>query len=273
MNVFTPAEFTANYSAAGQKKTVNSTGKLFFLAILAGALIAFAAVFSSTAAHNLETAGATRMVSGLLFAFGLGIVVITGAELFTGNCLISISVLDKKATLGGMIRNLVIVYIGNFVGSLLVAFACANCGQFNYSDNGLAVYTIKLAIGKCTLTFGNAVVLGILCNVLVCLGVLVSLAAKDIPGRIMGAYVPVAIFVIAGFEHSIANMYYVPAGLFAAMNPTYAQAAADAGLNMAALTWGNFFVHNLIPVTIGNIIGGVAVGAPMWYANLYQGKK
>ncbi len=166
-----------------------------------------------------------------------------------------------------MLRNWFYVYLGNFIGSLLLAMACAYSGPMNLNNNGVAVYTMKVAAGKCALTFGNAVVLGILCNVLVCIAVAMSLMSKNTIGRAIGAYLPIAFFVIAGFEHSVANMYYISAGLFATNIPAYVDAAAAAGLDLSGLTWGNFLVHNLLPVTLGNIIGGCSFGALLWFAH------
>lgn len=272
MQLFNASEVTENYSNAGVKKTALSVGNALLLGILAGLLIAFGAAVTNTGAHALENVSIARIVSGLLFPFGLAMVILTGAELFTGNCLITITVLDRKVRLTAMLRNLVLVYIGNFIGAILLAAGCAFFGQMNYSGGGLAVYTIKVAISKCSLSFSSALVLGFFCNILVCIGVLCSLSAKDVPGRIMGAYLPVAFFVICGFEHSIANMYYIPAGLFAMQVPEYAKLAAEAGLNTGALTWGSFLVNNLLPVTIGNIIGGVCVAVLMWRTNSNKAK-
>lgn len=163
-----------------------------------------------------------------------------------------------------MLRNWLLVYIGNFIGSALIAALCNAGGQLGRSNGLLAAYTIKVAAAKCSLTFPSAVMLGILCNILVCLGVLCSLSAKDTPGRIMGAYLPVAFFAVGGFEHCVANMYYIPAGLFALRNPAYAQNALEAGVDVSRLTWSNFFAANLLPVTLGNIIGGMTVALVMW---------
>ena len=145
--------------------------------------------------------------------------------------------------------------------------ACAYSGPMNLNNNGVAVYTMKVAAGKCALTFGNAVVLGILCNVLVCIAVAMSLMSKNTVGRAIGAYLPIAFFVIAGFEHSVANMYYISAGLFATNIPAYVDAATAADLDLSGLTWFNFLVHNLLPVTLGNIIGGCSFGALLWFAH------
>ena len=243
MNLFTPKDCAANYAAAGRANTQIP-------------------LVTNTAAHTIGNVGIARMVCGLLFPFGLAMVVLTGAELFTGNTLITISVLDGQATMMGMLRNWAVVYLGNAAGA-----GCAYGGQFNYSGGQLAVFTMKLAAGKCALPVGNAVILGILCNVLVTAGVLLSLSAKDLTGRVVGAYLPVAFFVICGFEHCIANLFYIPAGLFAQAVPAYAALAADVGLDLSALTWGNFLLRNLLPVTVGNIFGGAAMGGLYWYCH------
>lgn len=267
MGIFSAAEIMENYTELGKKKAESPWWKLFFLGIVAGLLIGFGGVVSNTAGHALDNASVARIAGGLLFPFGLGIVMLTGAELFTGNCMICTSVLAKKATVAGLLKNWLFVYLGNLIGSLLLALGCAVSGQFALSGGALAVYTIKVAVNKCSLEFGPAVILGFFCNVLVCLGVLCSLSAKDTAGRILGAYIPVAFFVISGFEHSIANMYYIAAGLFAMTNPAYAALAVEAGLETANLTWGNFFTANLLPVTIGNIIGGAGVAVLLWFCH------
>lgn len=267
VNLFTPAECAANYAPAGRNKTRIPALKLFLLAMLAGFFIAVGGAVTNTAAHSIANVGAARMVCGLLFPFGLAMVILTGAELFTGNTLIVISLLEGQATARGMLRNWCAAYLGNAAGAVLTAAACAFGGQLNYSGGQLAVFTMKLAAGKCALPAGNAVILGVLCNILVTAGVLLSLSAKDLPGRVLGAYLPVAFFVICGFEHCIANLYYIPAGLFARMIPAYAALAAEAGADLSALTWGNFLLRNLLPVTVGNILGGVGMGALFWYCH------
>lgn len=267
MNLFTPKECAANYAAAGAAKTRMPLPKLFLLAVLAGFFIAMGGAVTNTATHSIGNVGAARIVCGLLFPFGLAMVVLTGAELFTGNTLITISVLDGQASMAGMLRNWSAVYLGNTVGAMLVAAGCAYGGQLNYSGGQLAVFTMRLAAGKCGMPLGSAVILGILCNILVTVGVLLSLSAKDLTGRVLGAYLPVAFFVICGFEHCIANLYYIPAGLFAKAVPTYASLADKAGIDLSALTWGNFLLRNLLPVTVGNIIGGTGMGALYWYCH------
>ncbi|MDR2110055.1 MAG: formate/nitrite transporter family protein [Spirochaetaceae bacterium] len=273
MNLFTPQEVTANYAAAGAAKTNFPIRKMLLLGILSGLIIGLAAAVANTAAHDIANVGIARLVMGVIFPFGLGMVVVSGAELFTGNCLIPISVLDGKTSLAGLLKNWFFVYAGNFAGGLLTAAGCVFFGQLNYSANALAAFTIRVAAAKCSLPFANALVSGIFCNFLVCVGVFLALASKDVPGRFMGTYLPVAFFVICGFEHSVANMYYIPAGLMALQVPAYAAKAAEMGLSTAALTWGRFFTANLIPVTLGNIVGGAGFACMMWACHLYKGGK
>ena len=268
MNLFTAAETTANYSNAGAAKTKLSIAKMLLLGILAGFLIGFPSCVTNMATYALDNNRTIRMVSGLLFAFGLGMVVITGAELFTGNTLITISVLDKKATLAGMLRNWVFVYIGNFIGSMALSFICAQFGWLSAGSNALASFSMKLAVGKMTMPFQNAFFMGVLCNILVTIGVLLSLSGKDGISRFIGAWAPVMFFVTCGFNHSIADMTYCMLGLFAKNVPAYVEAAQSAGVALENLTWGNYFVGNLIPVTLGNLVGGVCVGALFWFAYL-----
>ena len=255
-----PAEIAAKYAEVGAGKAKRSPPLLVVLGVLAGALIALGSAATNTAVYGIQDTWTARTICGLLFPFGLGMVVIMGAELFTGNCLITLSVLDKRCTFTQMLRSWVIVYLANFAGALAVAAGCAFFGQLNYSSGALAVYTMKVAAGKCAIPFGNGVVLGILCNLLVCLGVLMAMSAKDTTGKILGAFLPVCYFV--------ANMYYISAGLMAKAVPAYAQLAAESGVDLSALTLTNFLAGNLIPVTLGNILGGAALGWLMWFCHL-----
>lgn len=264
MNFFTAPEILKNFAAAGEKKTKLSAGRLLALGTLAGMFIALGGAVTNTASHSIANVSAARMISGLLFPGGLSLVILMGAELFTGNCLIVISVLEKRAALRGMLRNWALVYLGNFLGALLVSWGCAFFGQLNYSGGGLAVFTIRLAASKLEIPVMDGIARGFFCNVLVCLAVLCSLSSKDTAGRILGTVFPIAFFVICGFEHCIANMYYIPAGLFAAEIPAYAAAASAAGVDVSSLSWGGFLVKNLLPVTLGNILGGVFTGLMLW---------
>ena len=263
--MLTPGEFIEAYNGIGAKKAMSPAWRLLGLAVLAGVLIGMGAVVSNTAAHGLQdNLSVSRVVCGLLFPFGLVMVLFTGAELFTGNCLITISALSGRARWSGMVRNLVIVYVGNLVGAVALAALVVYSGQLDLSGGQLAVFTIQTAVSKCSLPFGRAQVLGVLCNVLVCVGVACGLCGKDGPSKALGAYLPVAFFVIGGFEHCVANMYYIPAGLLALGNSGYAQLAAEAGLALDNLSWAAFFLQNLVPVTLGNVLGGCGFAALMW---------
>lgn len=268
MTYLSPKEYLERYAAAGTAKTQRSAGTLLALSVLAGALIALGCAATNTAVHGMENAGLARTVCGLLFPFGLCMVIVTGAELFTGNSLLVVSLLEGKCTPAGLLRNWVLVYLGNFLGAFLTAAGCVCFGQLNYSGGGLAVYTIRLAANKCALPLLNGFGLGIFCNLLVCLGVLLALSATDGAGRLMGAFIPVCYFVLCGFEHCVANMYYISAGLLAVRNPQYLQLARQAGIDLGALTVGNFLLRNLFPVTAGNVLGGAGLGALLWYAHL-----
>lgn len=271
MNLLSPAEVVDSYAETGKKKAEMPVFRLLLLGILAGALIALGSAVSNTAVHSIANMSLAKLISGLVFPFGLAMIVVLGAELFTGNSLIVISVCEKKIIMQQMLRNWLVVYLANLLGALLVAAGCAFFGQLSLSEGQLAVYTVKVAAAKTSIPFSNGVVLGFFCNCLVVIGVLMSVSAKDTAGKIMGAYLPVAYFVICGFEHCVANMYYIPAGIFAARIPQYAQVITEAGIDTASLTWGNFFMTNLLPVTIGNILGGVAVGVLFWAGQKKRG--
>ena len=271
--MFTPNEVAQNVIGIGKKKASTASGKLFCLGILAGMFIALAAVGANTASSVIENASVAKLIAACVFPTGLIMVLCAGSELFTGNCLIIVSVLERETKVLQMLRNWVMVYLGNFVGSVAVAWCINAAGQLDLFSGALALTTMKTAATKASLAFGKAVLLGIFCNFLVCIAVWISFAAKTIAGKVIGLFMPIMVFVLSGFEHSVANMYYVPAGLFALSNPAYAEQAAEIA-NIGSLTWGNFFVNNLLPVTIGNIIGGmVLVGMAYWYIYLKKDRK
>jgi len=269
--MFTPAEVAKNVIGIGKTKASMSSGKLFFLGILAGMFIALAAAGANTVSAFMQSPGAAKLAAACVFPAGLSMVLVAGSELFTGNCLIAVSVLAGETKLAQMLRNWLFVYIGNLVGSLLVALMMAGSGLFSLASGAAAVTTVSAAAGKCSLSFGAAFLRGVMCNFLVCIAVWMSFAAKSVGGKIIGAFFPIMLFVLCGYEHSVANMYYIPAGLFAANGAVFQSAASSVDTGM--LTWGNFFIRNLLPVTLGNIVGGsVLVGAIYWGVYL-RGKK
>jgi formate/nitrite transporter len=263
-----PKEIAKSYVAVGAGKASMPIAKIIVLAILGGMFIAVAGLGATTAPATIASASLGKFIGAIIFPAGLALVLIAGAELFTGSSLIIISVLEKEATVGGLLKNWVFVYLGNFIGGVIVAWIAVNGHTFSLFGNGLAASAIGIAVNKLGLSFGDAFLRGVLCNFLVCLGVWMALAAKDVVGKIIGLFFPVMIFVLCGFEHSVANMYYIPAGIFAVRNVTYA-ASVGSEVNISILTWGNMIVKNLIPVTLGNIVGGAClVGVPYWFAYL-----
>lgn len=238
------------------------------LGILAGTFIAIGGAASGVASHSIADAGVAKFVSGAIFPTGLILVVICGAELFTGNCLMVVSLMNKKISVRDMLKNWTIVYFANFIGSVLIAFLVFKSGTFGMSAGKLGGYVIKVASTKAGLPFGTAFCSGILCNFLVCLAVWGTAAAKDVAGKIVIAWFPVMAFVVCGFEHCVANMYFLTAGIFAKSNPAFVQAS---GVSPDKLINGAGIIHNLIPVTLGNIVGGaVLVGFTYYTAYKYN---
>lgn len=274
MNLFSPAEVAANYIVTGKAKVNTPIPKMLLLAVLAGAFIAIGGVASTTAAVTVSSASAAKLIGACVFPGGLTMVLLAGSELFTGNCLLAIPLWEREITLSGMLKNWLFVYLGNFLGGILIAAGVVFSHQLSLFGNGMAASVISTAAAKCSLTFGDALLRGLLCNFLVCIAVWISFAAKDVAGKIIGLFFPIMMFVLCGFEHSVANMYYISAGLFAKLVPAYAEAAAAAGTDLSVITVGRFLLGNLLPVTIGNIIGGfVCVGTAYWFAYLRKPRK
>ena len=273
-NFLTPSEVAGELVTVAENKANLSLLQKIVLGIIAGAYIAFAAVASNTAAFQLMNNPGTLWLSKLLSAFvfsgGLILVVVCGSELFTGNNLMLMGVYEKKISVKQLLISWGIVYVANFVGSILIAFMVAKSGQLGFAGSMLGGATIKIACTKVSLSTSNAILLGLMCNWLVCLAVWGSTAARDIGSKIMAIFFPIMMFVTAGFEHSIANMYYISAGLFAKENSQYVDAALQLGVkqsDIANLDWSSFFLGNLLPVTLGNIIGGtIFVATAYWLA-------
>ena len=260
------ADFTVN---VGVRKANMSAINQFVLGILAGAFIAFGAQASNMATHTISDISTAKFIGGLIFPAGLMLVLMAGAELFTGNNLMIMALAEKKISLSQLLRSWLIVYIGNLVGSVFVAFLITWSGQLNYTGGLLGGVTIKAAAGKISLSFTQAFVLGVLCNWLVCLAVWASFGAKDGISKAVCVFFPIWLFVASGFEHSIANMYYIPAGILAKCSPSYIAKALELGVSQTAidsLSWSAMFTRNLLPVTLGNILGGSGlVGCIYWY--------
>lgn len=257
--MFSPKEVANNYLKACETKASLPFGRMLVLSVLAGMFIALAGLAASTASATAAGSFA-RLISGCVFPAGLAMVMVVGSELFTGNSLMIMGLLQGNITLSGLLRNYVVVYIGNLIGSLLVAAIAAFGHSFSAFGGDLAQAVVNTAAAKTSLSFGDAFLRGVGCNFLVCIAVWMANASKTAEGKILGVFFPIAAFVIAGFEHCVANMYYIPAGLFA---------SAIHGIPAPGLTWGAFFLKNLLPVTLGNLVGGaILVGLPGWYLYL-----
>ena len=265
-----PAEITESFVAIGQKKAGLSAVEQIVLGILAGAFIAFASEGSNTAIHTIESVGLGKALAGALFATGLMLVVVAGGELFTGNCLMIIACVERKISAPAMLRGWLCVYFGNFIGSVMLAYFINHSGQLGFSAGMLGGFTVKLAAYKTGLTFENAFFMGVLCNWLVCLAVWMAAAANDVTGKLLAIFFPIWLFITSGFEHSVANMYYVPAGIMAKSSAVFVDQAIRLGAtpeSVSALGWNAFFVRNLLPVTLGNIVGGgFFVGFIYWFS-------
>jgi formate/nitrite transporter len=210
--------------------------------------------------------GVTRLLMGLVFSLGLILVVVGGAELFTGNNLIVMAWANGKVTSSALLRNWVIVYFGNFIGSIGTAVLMFLTRQYTFGASSVGIAALKIGVAKVDLTFIQAIALGILCNALVCLAVWLTYSARSTIDKIVAIIFPISAFVAAGFEHSVANMYFIPYALFIRdFDPNFVTAVGDKVPHLDLLTWQAFLVKNLIPVTIGNVIGGaVLVAAAYW---------
>ncbi|MDR1962163.1 MAG: formate/nitrite transporter family protein [Planctomycetaceae bacterium] len=258
--MLSPQEILQKTLEAGIAKAAKPLGRLFILGFLAGVYIAFASEGSNMAAFNLlakpETYGLGKCLAGAIFPGGLMLVVLAGGELFTGNTMMLLPLATRKIRLAGLLRNWLIVYAGNFAGSFFVAYLIVCSGQLNSGANLLGGMTIKIAATKCHFSFLEAFSLGILCNWLVCLAVWMAAGTQDAIGKIFAIFFPIWLFITSGFEHSVANMYYISAGLLAGSNPEWLASVPLSPELLQSLTWTNFFVANLLPVTLGNIVGG-----------------
>ncbi len=256
-----PKIIADNYLVVAEKKMKTPWYKILMLAVMAGMFIAVAGVASTIASRSFEGA-LQNIVKGAIFPVGLAMVVVAGSELFTGNCLLIIPLLQKRIKFGGMIKNLGIVYMGNLIGSLVIALMATFSHAFNVTD--LAPQIVATAVDKVSLDFWQALLLGIMCNIFVSVAVWMSMASNSASGKIVALYLPIMAFVICGFEHSVANMYYLFAGYFTSL---VFDIPAE-GLNI-----GTILFRNLLPVTIGNVLGGmVCVGLPYWFIYLHQEK-
>jgi formate transporter len=269
LDAMPPQEMAQKAQAAGISKATLPFLSLFALAVLAGAFVALGSMFATTtiAASSPLPYGVVRLLFGLVFCLGLILVVIGGAELFTGNILIVMAWAGRKVSICALLRNWLVVYVGNFIGALGTAGLIFLGKQYAAGDGSVGEVALKMAIGKVNLGFVQALALGMLCNALVCLAIWLTYSARSVADKILAIIFPVSAFAAAGFEHSIANMYFISyALLIKSFDPAFA-AAHQIGLS--SLTWSAFFLKNLLPVSLGNILGGsVLVAAMYWFIYL-----
>lgn len=275
-NQYSPLQSVNVYIEAAAGKTKTPSWKLVLMGVISGICIALGAGGSAVAAHNIADVGVSRALMGTVFPVGLMMVVLLGAELFTGDCLMIMGVLDKRYSVPAMLRVLLLVYIGNFVGSFAAAALICASGQLDYSGGLLGAYTIKTAYTKAGISFGKAFISGILCNILVCSAVVMAVGTKNTIGKLFSCFFPIFLFVVSGYEHCVANMYYISAGILAARNADYAALAAQTyGITPeqleATLNWKHFLIDNLLPVTAGNIIGGMLLVGVVLYVYYKSG--
>ncbi len=257
----TPVETVQAITNNGKRVLTQSRLRTMVLSLLAGFYIAFGAELATVVTQDTATfvgRGISALLGGSVFSLGLMLVVICGAELFTGNSMLTSSALQGEIPWAKLMENWAIVIMGNLVGSLI--FAGLMYESNLVSTGPVADNALRIAVAKVELPFMVALIRGILCNWLVCLAVFMATSARDITGKILACYMPIMAFVASSFEHSVANMYFIPAGLLL---------ASKQGVDIPGLNWSNFFLANLLPVTIGNVIGGVLfVASAYWYVHL-----
>jgi len=256
----TPSETVQAILAGSRRVLHQSFGRTFILSLLAGFYIAFGAQLSTVVSQDVARfagLGVSRLLAGSVFSVGLMLVVICGAELFTGNSLLTAAALHGEISWTKLAENWGLVLVGNFFGSLFFAWLMFESRL--WEQGTVAEQAVNIAAAKCKLPFAVAFIRAILCNWLVCLAVFMATAARDVTGKLLACYIPIMTFVTSGFEHSIANMYFIPTGLMISM---------ELHRTDPALTWNAFLVDNLLPVTLGNIVGGVLfVACAYWYVH------
>ena len=261
-----PAEMARRAELLGVRKAEMKFPNMLALSLLAGAFIGLGAAFATTISAGTSGTwpyGVTRLLTGLVFCLGLIMVIVGGAELFTGNNLIVMAWANRKVTTAALMRNWVIVYLGNLVGSIGTALVIFLGKQYTFGGGAIGTTALSIANSKVHLGFIQAIALGIMCNAMVCLAVWMTYSARSVTDKILAIIFPISGFVAAGFEHSVANMYFIPIGLFIKQfDPAF---TAGTGIDVSGLTWGSFLINNLLPVTIGNIIGGAGLVAIVYW--------
>jgi formate/nitrite transporter len=270
LDALPPDSIARKAEEVGEAKAGLGALDTLVLGVLAGAFIAMGASFATTVTSGTAALpyGVTRLLAGLGFSLGLILVVVAGAELFTGNNLIVMAWAGGRVSTARLLRNWTLVYAGNFAGALTTAGILFVSKQYTFGKGAVGEQALSIAAGKTSLGFVQAIALGAFCNALVCLAVWLAYGARTTADKILAIVPPIAAFVASGFEHSVANMFFIPMGLLVKSNHGFVS-AHHVPANLADLTWGRFLWANLLPVTIGNVVGGaVMVGAVYWFVYL-----
>jgi formate/nitrite transporter len=270
LDALPPVEMARKAEQVGAVKAGMSTANTFALSVLAGAFIALGAIFATTVTAGGADVpfGVLRLLGGVAFSLGLILVIVAGAELFTGNNLIVMAWASRRVRTTQVVRNWTLVYVGNFVGAFATALILYVSEQYEFGGGAIGVQALSIAAAKTDLGFVQAVALGAFCNGLVCLAVWLCYSARTTTDKIISIVPPIAAFVAAGFEHCVANMFFIPMGLLVKSDETFVSSQASLP-DLADLTWERFVTANLVPVTIGNIVGGaLMVGAIYWFVYL-----
>jgi formate transporter len=269
VDAYSPKEIAARIEKAGVVKSAGEPLRILALSILAGAFIAFGALLYTIVSYDSGevAAGLMRLIGGLSFCLGLILVVVAGAELFTGNILIVMAYVDGKVNFSHLMQNWAIVYIGNFVGAIGIVVLIYFSGHWMIDGGAVGAKVVAIANAKVNLTWMEAFTRGVLCNILVCLAIWLCFAGHTVVDKVIAVLFPITAFVALGFEHSVANMYFIPAGILAKQQPELLDSVAS--MNLEQLTTTGLFLNNLLPVTLGNIVGGsVFVALVYWFIYL-----
>lgn len=267
MAIKSPKETAQAFVNVGKAKTSLSSVNMILLGILAGAYIGFGSQLATVVGNDASKfvgVGLSKFMFGAVFSIGLMLVVVAGAELFTGNNLIFLGVCEGSVKPSGLLKNWVLVYIGNFIGSILVAWLMYKTELWKGGNLAIGAKALNIATGKVNLPFGVAFYRAIMCNWFVCLAVWMATAASDVTGKILSCFFIIMAFVASGFEHCVANMYFIPAGMFLKGNADVVATSGAAAEKLANLNFGGF-MGNLLPVTLGNIVGGALLVGGIYY--------
>jgi len=265
VDAFTPAEVAEKVKTIGVDKANMHFLSLVILALMAGAFIAFGAMYYTVAiTDSTMSYGLTKLLGGVAFSLGFIMVVVAGAELFTGNTLVVMAWAKGKVSLPALLKNWTIVYIANAVGAFVMVYLVYLSGYLDAHHHQVGATAMKVGLAKVDNTLTESFVLGLFCNVLVCLASWMVYASRTVSDKVFAILFPISAFVAMGFEHCIANMYMIPVAILASFDPAIVAASGLDASQLQDLSF-NGFMMNIIPVTIGNIIGGAVFVAMTYY--------